>query len=496
MTSLDYLPWHRPADFSPLPCVRDDRVALTYAEFADRVDAAAEQFAEYGVGPGSVVAVMLPNRVELLVCLVAAWRLGATATPINPVFTANEADHQISDADAVVVVNAGPEAPNAGRPTIFVDDLRVVPTGSRRLPAPATSTDEIALLIYTSGSTGRPKGVMLSHGNIGAMAEMIAEHMGLTRDDHCLLILPLFHVNAICVSFLAPMTVGGQLSVMGRFKAPEFLEAIETLRPTYFSAVPTIYAHLVSQPADVVADTSSVRFAVCGAAPASAELLSATQTRFGFGLVEGYGLTEGSCASTVNPVDGVRKLGTVGVALPGQTVAIMAADGTLLPPGERGEVVIQGPNVMQGYLNRPEATADALGDGWLHTGDVGILDDDGYLRIVDRIKDMIIRGGENIYPKEIETVLHAHPAVLVAAVLGAPHPVYGEVPVAYVAPYPGQTLDTDELVALCREQLTKIKVPVAIHVLDALPKNPVGKIDKPMLRTLDPVTTSNSKQGV
>jgi long-chain acyl-CoA synthetase len=246
--------------------------------------------------------------------------------------------------------------------------------------------------------------------------------------------------------------------------------------------VQTIFAQLVSQPDDPVTDTSSVRFAICGAAPASQQLLESTESRFGFPVVEGYGLTEATCAVTVNPLSGPRKIGTVGVALPGQRVAVMAPDGTFPPPGARGEVVIQGPTVMQGYLNRPDATAEAMREGWLHTGDVGILDDDGYLRIVDRIKDMIIRGGENIYPKEIETVLQGAPGVIEAAVIGAPDEVYGEVPVAYVATYPGATLDLDELTALCRERLTKIKVPTSIHVLDALPKNPLGKVDKPALR--------------
>jgi long-chain acyl-CoA synthetase len=482
VTNLDYLPWRRPSAYDQLPAVRDTRQDLTYAGFGAWADAVAEQFAGYGVGPGSVVAVMLPNRVELLVVLVAAWRLGAAATPLNPMFTAHEADYQINDADAAVVVNAGPTAPNGGRPSIAVDDLRRTRRGDRTLPTPATEAGDLALLIYTSGSTGRPKGVMLSHGNIGAMATMMAEHLKITGADHCLLILPLFHVNAICISFLTPIAVGGQLTVLERFQPLDFLASIEHYRPTYFSAVPTIYSHLVSQPSDVVADTSSIRFAICGAAPASTELLAATEERFGIGLVEGYGLTEGTCASTANPVDGERKAGTVGVALPGQRIAIMAPDGTVVPTGERGEVVIQGANVMQGYLNRPEATADALGDGWLHTGDVGILDSDGYLRIVDRIKDMIIRGGENIYPKEIETVLHGHPAVLEAAVVGAPHALYGEVPVAVVALYPDQLVEVDALLELCRTKLTKIKVPVAIHLVEAIPKNPVGKPDKPAIR--------------
>ena len=480
--TLSYLPWIQPAERSARPCLRDTNTELTYGEFAERVEAAAEQFADHGIGPGSVVAVMLPNRVELLVALAAAWRLGAAATPVNPVFTATEADFQIADAGADLVLSEHAGAPTGGRPAIVVDELRKQAHGGR-LSRPATQPSDLALLIYTSGSTGKPKGVMLNHANVGAMASSMVEALALTEDDHCLLVLPLFHVNAICVSYLATMIAGGRLSVLSRFHPVEFLAAVEQLRPTFFSAVPTIYAHLLALPAEVQADTSSVRFAICGAAPASVELLRGAEDRFGFPLIEGYGLTEGTCASTANPVDGPRKVGTVGIALPGQVVGVMAPDGTLLGAGQRGEVVIQGPNVMQGYLNRPEATAEALGDGWLHTGDVGILDEDGYLRLVDRIKDMIIRGGENLYPKEIESVLHHHPAVLEAAVVGVPDPVYGEVLIAYVALHPERTATEEELRQLCAEHLTKVKVPVSITVLPTLPKNPVGKLDKPLLRS-------------
>ncbi|GAA1528361.1 class I adenylate-forming enzyme family protein [Nocardioides humi] len=467
--TLEHLPWHRPAAYDDRPCVRDERTELTYRTFAERVDAAAEHFAAQGVRRGSVVAVMLPNRVELLVAIMAAWRLGAAATPVNPTFTATEAEHQIRDSGAVLVIDGD-----------SVADLPTTPTGT--LPPAETRSGDLALLVYTSGSTGRPKGVMLDHGNVDAMIAGMGEAIGVGADDHCLLVLPLFHVNAICVSWLTPMSAGAQLSVLQRFHPVAFLQAIERLRPSYFSAVPTIYSHLVALSAEVIPDTSSVRFAICGAAPAPPELFAAVEERFGFPLVEGYGLSEGTCASTCNPVDGLRKPGTVGPALPGQLVAIMSPDGTLVPHGERGEVVVKGANVMRGYLNRPEATAETLGDGWLHTGDVGILDEDGYLRIVDRIKDMIIRGGENIYPKEIENVLHSSPDVLEAAVVGSPDPVYGEVVVAFVSARPGHAVDVDALIAHCRGELTKIKVPVALHVLDALPKNPVGKIDKPALR--------------
>ncbi|MEV6263948.1 AMP-binding protein [Streptomyces sp. NPDC051784] len=481
--SREYLPWLRPRSYDDRPCVGDEHEQLTYAGFDERVTAVAEQFAEYGVRAGSVVAVMLPNRVELLISLVAAWRLGAVATPVNPVFTAHEADYQITDADAVLVVNSGPDAPDGGRRSIPVGELRRVPAVASLPPVPA-DLDALALLVYTSGSTGRPKGVMLSHSNIDAMAASMVTTLRLTGDDHCLLVLPLFHVNAICVSFLAPLGVGARLSVLARFQAESFLAAVERLRPTYFSAVPTIYTHLVSLPEGIEYDTSSLRVAICGAAPASEQLLAAVRERFGVDVIEGYGLTEGTCASASTPLDGPRKAGTVGVAMPGQRIGIMSPSGDLLPPGERGEIVIQGPTVMRGYLNRPEDSERALSGGWLHTGDIGVLDEDGHLSIVDRIKDMIIRGGENVYPKEIEAALHAHPQVLEAAVVGEPHEVYGEVPVAYVTTTPGTDPQPDHLRSHCARLLTKVKIPVAVHVMDALPRNPVGKIDKPALRAL------------
>lgn len=478
--SFTHLPWRRPQAFDDRPCVRDARVDLSYREFGDRVDAAAEQFAALGVGPGDVVATMLPNRVELLITVMAAWRLGAAATPINPSFTATEAGFQAGDSGTALVVTADTSMTLGDAALLDVEELASTPSGS--LPPAETAPGDLALLVYTSGSTGRPKGVMLDHANLEAMVASMGAAIGIGADDHCLLVLPLFHVNAICVSFLTPLSVGARLSVLERFHPVEFLNAVETLRPTYFSAVPTIYSHLTALPAEVTPDVSSVRFAICGAAPAPPALLSAVEERFGFAMVEGYGLSEGTCASTCNPVHGIRKPGTVGPALPGQEVAVVGPDGEPVPAGERGEVVIRGANVMRGYLNRPEASAEALASGWLHTGDVGVLDEDGYLRIVDRIKDLIIRGGENLYPKEIENVLHGAPGIAEAAVVGGPDPVYGEVPIAFVAATPGGAVDVDAVLAHSRAHLTKVKLPVEIHVLDALPKNPVGKIDKPTLR--------------
>lgn len=474
-----YLPWNVPAEDRDRVAVRDDRVELTFAELDAWTRAVAAQFAGHGFGPGSIVAVMLPNRVELLVAMSAAWRLGGAATPVNPSFTESEADYQISDSGADLVVNLGTGSPTGGRPSIGVDDLAYGGPGPESVEI---AGDELALVIYTSGSTGRPKGVMLDHDNAEAMSSMMAQHFRLTADDHCMLVLPLFHVNAIMVSALAIWRSRGQLSVVGHFSASRFFDYVERLRPTYFSAVPAIYAMLAALPEEVRPDTSSLRFVVCGAAPVSKELLERSQERFGFVMVEGYGLTEGTCASACNPVDGVRKLGTVGPALLGQTIGIMAPNGELLPAGERGEIVVSGPTVMRGYLNRPEATAETIRDGWLHTGDVGILDEDGYLRIVDRVKDMIIRGGENIYPKEIEAALTSIDDVLEAAVVGRSDPVFGEVPVAYVSLYPGSAVTTADLLTHCRRNLMRAKVPEHIEILEGLPRNPVGKIDKPALR--------------
>lgn len=480
MSATSYFPWEL-AHRGTAPCVRDDSTTLDYAGFADRVDAVAEQFEALGLRRGDVVATFLPNRVELLIALTAAWRLGAVATPVNPAFTASEAEYQLADSGArLVVVDDAALSATPDRAVVHVDDL-ATNTSSWTPPTPPSMSDD-ALLIYTSGSTGRPKGVRLAHENLHYMASTMKELLSLTTADHALLVLPLFHVNAICVSFLAPILAGGQLSITGKFSPSRFFTDLYTLRPTYFSAVPTIYGLLVSHP-DVSAEAfTSLRFAICGAAPISKELLDHVESTFGIPILQGYGLTEGTCASACNPLDGERKSGTVGPALPGQTIRIVGPDGAEVPTGEPGEVLISGASVMRGYLNRPEATASTVVDGWLHTGDVGTLDADGYLTLVDRIKDMIIRGGENLYPKEIENALATHPAVLECAVVGAPDPVYGEVPVAFVVAYPDRPVTETELADHVAGILTKAKRPNEINLVNQLPRNPVGKIDKPGLR--------------
>ena len=457
------------------PCLADDVEFLDNAGFRDRVRAAASVLESRGVSRGDVVAAILPNRVDLVVLLFAAWRLGAAVTPVNPALTRSEISHQLIDSAAVVVVG---EAAVSADVTLDVAELA---TGSPEARAGAAEPSDLALIIYTSGTTGRPKGVMLDHANVTAMTGMVVAALGLDETDHSLLILPLFHVNGIVVSVLSPLLAGGRATISGRFPPAEFFDRVEAVRPTYFSAVPAIYAMLATLPAEIVPDTSSLRRVICGAAPMPAELIARFEARYGIPVVEGYGLSEGTCASTLNPVVGRRKPGTVGLPLPGQQVALMDRDGHLVEDGQ-GEVVVRGPNVMRGYLNRPGETAAAIVDGWLHTGDVGRFDEDGYLVLVDRIKDMIIRGGENLYPKEIEIALLSHPDVLEAAVVGAHDPVLGEVPVATVALLPGGSATAGDLLEHCRATLARIKLPTRIDIVDALPKNAVGKIDKPALR--------------
>jgi long-chain acyl-CoA synthetase len=463
--------------------IADEHQELDNARFAQTVSAVAALLADAGLRRGGVLAVMLANRVELITAMFAAWRLGAAVTPVNPALTGPEARYQIDDAGATVVV-----ADDASAAKLAGGGHRIIPVEEVTSPArpqatvPAqTEPGTPALLIYTSGTTGRPKGVILDHRNVAATAELIVSWFEMTEETRSLLVLPLFHVNGIMVSVVSPLLAGGSTFIAERFDAASFWATVKRARPTFFSAVPTIYALLVSRPGQQ-ADTKNLRYVICGAAPMPRELISEFEQRFGVPVVEGYGLSECTVVCTANPVQGVRKAGTVGLALPGVAVGVVDPAGQLLPAGQAGEVVVRGPNVMRGYLDRPAESAEALRGGWLHTGDVGRFDDDGYLTLVDRIKDLIIRGGENIYPKEIEDVLYAHPAVLEAAVIGRPDAVFGEQPVAFVALRPGRSAGPQDLIEHCLGTLARYKVPREVYLEEALPKNAVGKIAKPALR--------------
>jgi long-chain acyl-CoA synthetase len=480
LPSFACLPDRRAESDPDRPAVADGRQSLTNVEFLSSIRAVSRQLKDFGIGNGDVVALKLSNRVEFVVLMFASWRVGTTVTPVNPNLTEAEVTRQLNDSGARLLVVEDGVSVQGGIATLAVRDVRQEPVGLDQPPHPDAST--LALLIYTSGTTGIPKGVMLDHANLDTMADMGQQALDIGPTDRCLLVLPLFHVNGIVVSVLTPLLAGASVVIADRFNPRTFFATVEKERPTYFSAVPTIYSMLAALPAGVAPDTSSLRFGICGAAPAPPELLTRFEARYGFPLVEGYGLSEGTCASTINPVAGLRRTGTVGIALPGHEIRIVDEGGTEVAPGVDGEVVVRGPIVMRGYLGRPDDTARVIVNGWLHTGDVGHLDAEGYLSLAGRSKDIIIRGGENIYPKEIEDVLAGDPAVLEAAVIGVPDDKWGEVVAAYVEPRPGLTVDPAALQALCMHKLSGYKRPASIHVVDAIAKNPVGKVDKASLR--------------
>lgn len=427
--------------------------SLALGEIDRRTDRIAARLLREGVGRGDRVAVQLENRPEFVLAWFAILKAGAALVPINPHLTPREIDYLVEDSGAALVLRD--EHFEGG----FEDDPRELP---------AVAPDDLAALVYTSGTTGAPKGAMLTHRNYVWDAEAIVAHTGMDERDRFLCFLPLFHVNAQVVTTLAPLVGGASMVLMRKFSPLEMLETLAATGATAFSGVPTVYAILNDAPGTERFDLAGLRFCVCGAAPMPVEVFETFERKFHTRILEGYGLTEATCASSVNPLDR-RKVGSIGVPLPGQDMRV----------AEDGEILIRGPNVMQGYWKRPEATAEALRDGWLHTGDLGRVDEDGYFWVLGRKKEMIIRGGENVYPKEIEDVLFTHPAIADAAVVGEPDAKWGERVVAHVVARGAP--DPEALIDFCRERLARFKCPERIVFHEALPKTPTGKVQKHLL---------------
>jgi long-chain acyl-CoA synthetase len=480
--------------------VRDARRAWSYAEFAHRVTEIAGGLRERGIEPGEVVGVVLPNGPEYLEVWWAVLWVGAVFNPVNPDLTAREAIGILGDSGAVAIVCREDRAGAFDEAREQLPGLRVVVEvtpgaddplhrlrGARPMEEHApVAGDDLMSLVYTSGTTGRPKGAMLSHRNFLADTRMLAEVVPAVRGDVLGMVLPLFHVNAQLVTTVMPLLIGAEIAMWDRFSASNFWATVAAFEPVTFSAVPTMLAALLHAPGADEAEQNTVRYVICGAAPLSPALFRRFEEKFSISILEGYGLTEGACCSTLNPYYGPRKIGSIGLPVRGQDVRVLDERGGPVPDGTPGEVCVRGPNVMQGYYHRPDANAETLRDGWLHTGDVGLRDEDGFFFLVDRKKDMIIRGGENIYPREIEDVLQEHPGVREAAVVGRPHEVRGEEVHAVLALAPGA--DLAEIERHCRERLAPFKVPSTWEVVDELPKTSTGKIDKKPLRV--PVTGS------
>ncbi len=471
--------------------VRDAHLEWTYEEFAGRVAEVAAGLRELGVERGDVVGVILPNTPHYLEVWWAILWLGGTFNPVNPALTAREAVGILSDSGASVVVCTPEAAAGLERHRDELPALREVVAAEGDPAAPlrgrgsvadpaAVDGEEIASYVYTSGTTGRPKGAMLTHRNLITNAWQLGEPLPVSRGDTMGMVLPLFHVNAQVVTTVIPLFLGAQVAMWERFSASRFWGEVARFEPVTFSSVPTMLAALLHAPGADEAETNTLRFVICGAAPLSPALFRRFEEKFGLRIMEGYGLTEGTCCSTINPFFGPRKIGSIGLPTRGQEVEILDEQGDVAADGAPGEVCVRGENVMAGYHERPDANAETLRDGWLHTGDVGYRDSDGYFFLVDRTKDMIIRGGENIYPREIEDALLEHENVKEAAVVGRPDEVRGEEVHAVVALIEGD--DVEALEAHCRDRLAPFKVPSSWEVVAELPKTSTGKIDKKPLR--------------
>jgi acyl-CoA synthetase (AMP-forming)/AMP-acid ligase II len=472
--------------------VRDANLEWTYAEFAHRVGEVAAGLRELGVEQGDVVGVVLPNSPHFLEVWWAILWLGGIFNPVNPVLTSREAVGILADSEAKVVVCTPEVAAGLEERRDELPALREIVAAEGSDPAAplrgrgtvdehaSIRGEDLASFVYTSGTTGRPKGAMLGHANFLANAWQLGEPLPISRGDTLGMVLPLFHVNAQVVTTIIPLVLGAQVAMWERFSASRFWADVADFEPVTFSSVPTMLAALLHAPGADEAEANTLRFVICGAAPLSPALFRRFEEKFGLKIMEGYGLTEGTCCTTINPFTGPRKIGSVGLPTRAQEVKIVDEAGETVPDGGAGEVCFRGPNMMHGYYNRPDANAETMRDGWLHTGDVGYRDADGYFFLVDRTKDMIIRGGENIYPREIEDVLLEHESVKEAAVVGRPDEVRGEEVHAVVALVSGA--DTEVLEAHCRERLAAFKVPSSWEVVEELPKTSTGKIDKKPLR--------------
>ena len=436
------------------------------------------------------MALLLPNCPAMVAYLFGILRVGAAAVPLNPALTGPEIAFILDKSWARAIVTTGEligklhheEARHPARHVVVIDPKqRLELDSSLGRIEPVGGVAQTAFVIFTGGTTGQPKGVPLTHGNVLANTAQVAERTGLTPADRVLHIMPMFHTNGLMNNTILPLRAGASIVLRPRFDSEEFWDVVARFRPTYFTAVPTVFARLVDA-WDDSADTSSLRFVRSGAAPMSPVLQREVEERLGVPVVVSYGLSEATCTCTMNPAGWDRRTGSVGTALADEGVTIVDDSGHARCAGDVGEIVVCGPNVMAGYHDAPEATRDALRNGRLHTGDLGYLDEDGFLFLTDRKKDLIIRGGENISPREIEEALLAHPSIAEAAVVGTPDREWGEEVAAFVVLKADTTFDAEDLRGFCRDRLARFKVPRRIEVVATLPLTAVGKVDKARLR--------------
>ena len=469
------------------------------------VDAAADRVAQalrdHGVAPGTPVGLMLPNVPQFPIVYFGILRAGCIAVPMNVLLKGPEVAYYLQDSGARALFYWDGFAAEALRGAADVPDvaLRVSVAAVPNTPAPEgavdfmelvvgvtpsgdiapTSPEDIAVILYTSGTTGKPKGAQLTHYNLLMNCIVGARIAGIVESDVTLGTLPFFHAFGASNVMNTAIYAGGTLSLLPRFDPVKALQIIERDRITVFAGVPTMYIEFLRAFDEGTWDISSIRMAISGGAALPEQVLREFEEKFGAPILEGYGLSESSPSATFNRPDRPRKVGSIGLPIWGVELKVISDSGETLGVGEHGEICIRGHNVMKGYHNRPEATAETIdAQRWLHTGDVGYRDAEGYYFIVDRKKELVIRGGFNVYPREIEEVLYQHPAVLEAAVFGIADATMGEEVVAAVALRPGASAEEAELIAFVKDRVAAYKYPRRIWVLPTLPKGPTGKILK------------------
>ena len=456
-----------------------DKRQFTYREFESVVRRVAGMLAARGVRKGDVVSLLLPNSVEYVIAYFACWHLGALAGPINSLLKAQEIAYVISNSEAKVVLVASEFVTRIEAENVIVfDDVEHVL--AEEVDSTQISSDDEAIIIYTSGTTGKSKGCLLTHGNVIANARQISSWLGFTEADRLLTIMPLFHMNAVSVTTMSALYSGGSTVVSPKFSASRFWQIISDYEITSFGSVATMLSMLLSTYPDGVPPglkTDQLRFAMCGSAPVPAEVMKRFEETFNCLVVEGYGLSESTCRSTFNPPDQRRRPGSCGLPI-GNEMRVVDEEDHDVDDGELGEIVLRGENILKGYYKNPDATATAFRNGWFHTGDIGYRDADGFYYIVDRKSDMIIRGGENIYPREIDEVLYQHPNVAAAAAVGVPDDLYGEEVAAVIVLKDGVKTSAQEVIDFCKSRLADYKCPKTVHFVHDIPKGPTGKLLK------------------
>ncbi|MEW6729989.1 MAG: long-chain fatty acid--CoA ligase [Acidobacteriota bacterium] len=478
-----------------------DGRTYTYCQFQETVNQTANLLHALGITKGDRVSLLLPNCPEYVISYFACFQLGALAGPINALLKSQEIKYVLNNSESIALIIAASFLPYLDEirtelpflkhvivvdathsDTIYFPEAVAAQRKALHSVSAATSlkSDDEAIIIYTSGTTGKPKGVLLTHGNLIANARQISSWLNFTAEDRLLCIMPLFHMNAVSVTTMTPFYVGASMILSPKFSATKHWQIISDYRITSFGSVATMLSMLLhNYPEGVPAgcDTAALRFAMCGSAPVPVEVIRQFEELFHCLVIEGYGLSESTCRSTFNPPDTRRRPGSIGLPI-GNEMKIFDENDNELGAHQIGEIVLCGENIMKGYFHMPTATKEAFRNGWFHTGDVGYYDEDGYFFVVDRKSDMIIRGGENIYPREIDELLYQHPAVKEAATIGVPDPLYGEEVKAFVTLKEGAQATAYEIIAFCRTRLADYKCPKSVVFLPEIPKGPTGKLLK------------------